>query len=139
MKKVRIILISIFILIPTYFIFLWEPDEITKTTFKLDSMLNVDRELSKEEKLTNAETKEKYLSISELENKISNDNKDKYKKLLLDLSIIDYEKILVLSKSKNTDESTEEYIRLLRKRLSNDKFIEIKEILMPYINVDDIK
>lgn len=139
MKKVRIILISIFILIPTYFILLWEPDEITKTTFNLDSMLNVDRELSKEEKLTNAETKEKYLSISELENKISNDNKDKYKKLLLDLSIIDYEKILVLSKSKNTDESTEEYIRLLRKRLSNDKFIEIKEILMPYINVDDIK
>lgn len=139
MKKVRIILILIFISITTYFILLWEPDEITKTTFNLDSMINVDRELSKEEKLTNTETKQKYLSISELENKISNDNKDKYKKILLDLSIIDYEKILVLSKSKNTDESTEEYIRLLRKRLSDDKFKEIKEILIPYINVDDIK
>ncbi len=141
MKKITFTFGMFCLVIPIYFIVFWSPKEQSVTSFNIESNVNVDEEAKTVEKEAiniNQESIKKYLSINEIENKINEKDKDRYKQILLSLSIIDYERIKILAESDNNEEATKEYISILRKRLSTEKYNEIKEIISKEINIDNI-
>lgn len=146
MKVKRIILAFVYILstlISLYFIVLWNPKiessyynmEPSVSAFNINNSYNI---IDEKQKSGNKIENELKISNEGSIEEISYTSKDRLKKILYTLSINDYEYVYDLKKRENKEEAIREFISIIKKRLSNKDYEEIRVILSPYINFEDI-
>lgn len=144
-KVKRIILAFVYILstlISLYFIVLWNPKIESDYNNMAQSVpafnINNSYNINDTEEVVENRT-ESILRISDNSIEEMNDtSKYRLKKILYKLSINDYEYINDLRKRENKEEAIREFVSMIKKRLSEKDYEEIRGILSPYINFKEI-
>ena len=148
LKRISYLLVMvIFSSIPIYYTIFWEPEGTTSSISSVSvesvdiAIKDISFEQTEKKLVINEETNKKpilRMKKEQIEEDMSDENKKKLKNILVQLSIVDLNKIEEISKQDDTDKATKEFINLLRKRLSLKEYKKIEEILIPYINFDVI-
>lgn len=144
-KKIYIIAMILISLIPTYFIFLWQPAD---NQIELANELNVTKEAIQKTYTQSVNTdtteiqktnKKPILRVQrdKIKELLSDDDKKKINEILNKLSTVDLNRAEELINNKDSD-SIKEFILLIKKRLSLKDYKQIETILVPFINFESI-
>ena len=144
-KKIYIIAMILIALIPTYFIFLWQPAD---NQIELANELNVTKEAIQKTYTQSVNTdtteiqktnKKPVLRVQrdKIKELLSDDDKKKINEILNKLSTVDLNRAEELINNKDSD-SIKEFILLIKKRLSLKDYKQIETILVPFINFESI-
>lgn len=144
-KKIYIIAMTLVALIPTYFIFLWQPAE---NQIEATNELNVSKEAIQKtyNQKVNTDTveipktnKKPILRIQrdKIKELLSDEDKKKINEILNKLSTVDLNRAEELINNRDSD-SIKEFVLLIKKRLSLKDYKQIETILVPFINFESI-
>lgn len=135
MKKVLIYFLTVIIsaFIPIYFFFIWEP---------LNSTEAMNQSLM-EEQIVNKEVKSYEINKSNVANGIfdnieslSNDKQEKINSLINELSIMDIIKANEYFSNLDNKENVEKGFEFLNKRMNSEKYNELRNIIINYIDLE---
>ena len=135
MKKIFIYFLTILIsaFIPIYFFFLWEP---LKSTEVMTKNLIEEELVERESKTYEMESVNLSSEIFNNIEGLSNNKKEKLNSLINELSILDLIKVNVHLSNLDNKEEIKNGFSLLSKRMSKEKYEELREIISDYIYVN---
>lgn len=135
MKKMFICFLTVIIsaFIPIYFFFLWEP---LKSAEVMTNNLIEEESMEKEIKIYEMKNINLINGIFNNIEGLSSDKKEKLNSLINELSILDAIKVNSHLSNLENKEEIKNGFSLLSKRMSKEKYEDLREILSDYINFE---
>lgn len=154
MKKIVLALTFLcMVMVPVYFMFFWNPytsyEDVSAISYNVEEVSDIslgEEDIASNNKVEmnkevsyNKVTNILRMSSNMIREKISKEDVSKINSILSKLSVIDLYRIEELRGLEDEERATEEFVNLIKLRLSNSDYYELKKVLVPYIDFSTLE